>query len=132
LDDFLNTINSIKLKLSSSENSSDFNTKNNTIHMISELYNSHSVFRKEYDSLKISLSVDLGHSLENKQAEEKVIYNRLEYDRSKEEKIKAGDEIMEDLRGKAKVIKNGAVMISDELKLQDPLLDNLERNVNIF
>jgi hypothetical protein len=43
--------------------------------------------------------------------------------------LKEGDEIFDELKGQAKLIKNGAVMINDHLKMQEPLLDKLNTNV---
>ena len=43
--------------------------------------------------------------------------------------ILEGDQIFDELSGTAKKIKNGALQIKDELQLQSPLLDKLEKNV---
>jgi hypothetical protein len=43
--------------------------------------------------------------------------------------ISEGDEILDEIRGTAKIIKNQAINIRDEMHLHDPLLHNLERNV---
>ncbi len=63
--------------------------------------------------------------------------NLQEYETKKEESLKGntiikleGDELYDQIRGTAKKIKNGAVQIRDEMKLQEPLISDLERNID--
>ena len=70
------------------------------------------------------------NSYSKPQEEEERPMTKKEFETLKENKIKQGDEVFEELRGQAKLIKNGAIMIKDHLKMQEPLLDKLNNNVS--
>ncbi len=48
----------------------------------------------------------------------------------KDQALKEGDELYDHIRGTAKKIKTGAVQIRDEMQLHEPLMNDLERNID--
>ena len=127
LDDFLNSINKMKSRQEDKLNPQDTKKKKEKV---TEMMNNYSSLKKQIDIINVKIGDPFSNDRININKDIDKPMSGSEFQTVKENKFKEQDEMLIEMGGNVKRIKNNAVMLGDEVDKGKPLLNDLERNVN--